>query len=75
MTPDSNLVVRKDNLSRKSFSHQKLGSALADFTRRLTPPLEQGGPHPKPPYRSVKATSNELKTGLNIYRRIDFEPV
>ena len=26
-------------------------------------------------YRSVKATSNELKTGLNIYRIIDFDPV
>jgi hypothetical protein len=26
-------------------------------------------------YRSVKATSKELKTGLNIYRMIDFEPV
>jgi len=26
-------------------------------------------------YRSVKATSNELNTGLNIYRMIDFEPV
>jgi hypothetical protein len=26
-------------------------------------------------YRSVKATSNELNTGLNIYRIIDFEPV
>jgi hypothetical protein len=26
-------------------------------------------------YRSVKATSNELKTGLNIYRMIDLEPV
>jgi hypothetical protein len=26
-------------------------------------------------YRSVKATSRELKTGLNIYRMIDFEPV
>jgi hypothetical protein len=26
-------------------------------------------------YRSVNATSRELKTGLNIYRIIDFEPV
>jgi hypothetical protein len=26
-------------------------------------------------YRSVNATSKELKTGLNIYRIIDFEPV
>jgi hypothetical protein len=26
-------------------------------------------------YRSVNATSNELKTGLNIYRMIDLEPV
>ena len=26
-------------------------------------------------YRSVNATSRELKTGLNMYRMIDFEPV
>jgi hypothetical protein len=26
-------------------------------------------------YRSLKATSNELNTGLNMYRMIDFEPV
>ena len=26
-------------------------------------------------YRSLKATSNELNTGLNMYRIIDFEPV
>src|SRR5216684_8220907 len=59
-------------------SDQVRGHAFPDHAKKRPRQVRYGFAHLAPSrvgYRSVKATSNELNTGLNIYRMIDFEPV
>jgi hypothetical protein len=59
MIPEADIYI---GMLTRDFAKLRLGHPIRFVEDRLL-------------HRSVNATSRELKTGLNIYLTIDFEPV